>query len=86
MVLTDYLDAAMAAANIELIGDGTYVGRIHGWLGLLSFGATEDEATEDLRGTLEEWVLLSLKLSEELPVFGGIDLNQEPHLEPVDAL
>jgi hypothetical protein len=31
-------------------------------------------------------LLLSLKLSEELPVFGGIDLNQEPHLEPVDAL
>ena len=85
LVLTDYFEAAMKRSRIELLGDGTFVGRVDGCLGLLSFAKSEAEALEDLRSTLEEWVLLGLKFRHELPVLDGIDLNGEPVLEPVDA-
>ena len=86
LLLTDYLDGAMASARIEVLGDGTFVGRIEGWIGLLSYADSEAEAIENLRVTLEEWVLICLRSGEELPVYAGIDLNREPVLEPLDAL
>jgi hypothetical protein len=40
----------------------------------------------DLRSTLEDWVLLGMKLAHPLPVIAGIDLNREPIQQPVDSL
>ena len=36
--------------------------------------------------TLEDWVLVGLKLRHRLPVIGNIDLNKEPVREQVDTL
>jgi len=44
------------------------------------------ECEDGLRSTLEEWILLGLKLGHALPVVGHIDLNKEPVRESVDAL
>jgi len=51
-----------------------------------SFAPTLKECEEELRGTLEDWVLLGLKLRHHLPVIGNIDLNKEPVREPVGSL
>jgi len=53
---------------------------------VVAFGATLSECKDELRSTLEDWILVGLKLGHPLPVIDGIDLNKEPTYEPVDAM
>jgi len=85
-ILTEYLDRAMAQAVYDKLDDGTYGGRIPPCPGVVAFAASLGECSESLRSTLEDWVLLGIKLTHPLPVIAGIDLNLEPVHEPVDAL
>jgi predicted RNase H-like HicB family nuclease len=85
-ILTDYLSAAMDGAEFEKFPDGTYSGRIANCPGVVSFGATLSECQQELRATLEDWLLLGLKLSHTLPVIAGINLNEEPHRESLESL
>ena len=85
-ILTEYLDQAMAQAVYDKLDDGTYGGRIPPCPGVVAFATSLAECAEDLRSTLEDWVLLGMKLAHALPVIGGIDLNREPVHEPVDTL
>ncbi|MGA2771430.1 MAG: type II toxin-antitoxin system HicB family antitoxin [Bryobacteraceae bacterium] len=85
-ILTEYLDRAMAQAVYDKLADGTYGGRIPSCPGVVAFAASLCECSEDLRSTLEDWVLLGMKLAHALPVIAGIDLNREPVHEPVDTL
>jgi hypothetical protein len=39
-----------------------------------------------LRSTLEDWLLVGLKLGHSIPVIAGHNLNQEPTHEPMAAL
>ena len=85
-ILSDYVDEAMAQAVYDKLEDETFAGRIPACNGVIAFGSTLRGCEEELRSTLEEWVLLGIKLGHPLPVIGGIDLNGEPVREPVDAL
>ena len=85
-ILSEYLDQAMAQAVYDKLEDGTFAGRIPPCKGVVAFGATLRECEEELRSTLEDWILVGLKLGHPLPVIGNIDLNQEPIREPVDTL
>lgn len=85
-ILTEYLDRAMAQAVYEKLDNGTYGGRIPPCPGVVAFGTSLSHCAEDLRSTLEDWVLLGMKLAHALPVIAGIDLNREPVHEPVDTL
>jgi len=85
-VLSDYLEQALAQAVYDKLEDGTFSGRIPACPGVVAFGPSLSECEHELRSTLEEWILLGLKLGHPLPVIGGIDLNREPLREPVDAL
>jgi hypothetical protein len=38
-----------------------------------------------LRSTLEDWILVGLKLKHPLPIVADIDLNREPIYEPMVA-
>lgn len=71
-VLTEYLDHAMVYATYDRLEDGTFAGRITLCKGVVAFGATLRECEEELRSTLEDWVLVGLKLSHPLPVIAGI--------------
>ncbi len=71
-VLTEYLDHAMAYATYDKLEDGTFAGRIPLCKGVVAFAATLRECEEELRSTLEDWVLVGLKLSHPLPVIAGI--------------
>jgi predicted RNase H-like HicB family nuclease len=66
--------------------DGTFAGKIPSCKGVIAFGVTLPECENELRSTLEDWILLGLKLRHSLPVIDGIDLNQEPTLESMDTL
>ena len=85
-VLSDYLNEAIKLATFKSLDDGSHAGRIPGCVGVLAFGQTRAQCRDELRSTLEEWVLLGLKLGHTLPVIAGIDLNGAPLLEPVDSL
>jgi predicted RNase H-like HicB family nuclease len=85
-ILSEYLERAMSHAEYDKLEDNTFSGRIPSCKGVLAFGTTLPECEASLRSTLEDWLLLGLKLRHPLPVIEGIDLNKEPEYEPVDAV
>ena len=80
-ILTEYVEQAIAQAVYDKLEHGTFSGRIPVYLGVIAFGASLRECEDDLRSTLEDWILLGLKLRHSLPVIDSIDLNKEPTLE-----
>ena len=85
-VLTGYVQTALAQAVFDKLEDGSFCGRIPPCKGVVAFGATLQECEQELQSTLEDWILVGLKLGHPLPVLSGIDLNKEPTLAPVDTL
>ena len=85
-VLSDYLEQALTVAVYDKLDDGTFAGRIPPCKGVVAFGASLRECEHLLRSTLEDWLLLGLRLGHTLPVLSGIDLNQEPTREPLGAM
>ena len=82
-ILTEYMAQAMAQAVYDKLEDGTFTGRIPPCKGVVAFGAALRECEEELRSTLEDCILVGIKLGHSLPVIGGIDLNKEPTREPM---
>ena len=85
-ILTDYVNQALAQATYDKLDDGTFAGRIPLCKGVVAFGTTLHECEDELRSTLEDWLLVGLKLGHPLPVIAGIDLNKEPQREPVETV
>jgi predicted RNase H-like HicB family nuclease len=85
-ILSEYIEKAMEEALYDKLEDGTFAGRIPSCKGDLAFGTTLRQCEDDLRSTLEDWILVGLKLKHQLPVIGGIDLNKEPSRESVDTM
>jgi len=85
-IISEYLERAIAKAEYDKMEDGSFSGRIPGCAGVVSFGSTLATCVAELRSTLEEWLLIGLKMRHTLPVIDGIDLNQEPHHEPLESL
>jgi predicted RNase H-like HicB family nuclease len=85
-ILTEYVSQLMAYAIYDKLEDGTFAGRIPQCKGVVAFGTTLRECEDELHSTLEDWILVGLKLGHPLPVIGEIDLNKEPTREPVDAV
>ena len=85
-VLSEYLDRAMAHAEYDKLKDNSFAGRIPPCKGVIALGSTLRECEEKLRSTLEDWLLLGLKLGHILPTIDDIDLNKEPAREPVEAM
>ncbi len=85
-VLSEYLDRALAEAEYDKLEDGSFSGRIPSCVGVIAFGATLKECENELRSTLEDWLLVGLKLRHKLPIVNGIDLNKEPEYEPLESV
>ncbi len=85
-VLMEYLDEAMAQAVYDKLEDGSFAGRIPVCTGVVAFQPSLKECEDELRSTLEDWIVVGLKLGHELPVVAGIDLNKRPTHEPMDTV
>ncbi|PPJ62326.1 type II toxin-antitoxin system HicB family antitoxin [Dolichospermum flos-aquae CCAP 1403/13F] len=85
-MLSDYVEGAVSQAIYDKLEDGTFFGKIPVCQGVVAFGASLRECQNELRSTLEDWILLGLKLGHSLPVIDNINLNQEPILEPLDTV
>ena len=85
-ILSDYVEMALREAEYDKLEDNSFVGRIPACQGVIAFAATLRECEDELRSTLEDWVLVGLKLGHELPVLSNINLNQLPTYEPVTSV
>jgi predicted RNase H-like HicB family nuclease len=85
-ILTGYVEQAMAYAVYDKLEDGTFAGRIPPCKGVVAFGTTLRECEDELRSTLEDWILVGLKLGHPLPVIADINLNKEPAYESVGTV
>jgi predicted RNase H-like HicB family nuclease len=73
-MLTSYIQAALRAARYEIMEEGAYYGEIPGFEGVWASASTLEECREELRETLEDWLVLGLRLGHSLPVVANIDL------------
>jgi predicted RNase H-like HicB family nuclease len=85
-IFTGYIESAMSYAEYDKLEDGTFSGRIPILKGVIVFGKTLRKCEADLQSTLEEWILLGLKMGHTLPVINGFDLNKEPTYEAMEAV
>lgn len=85
-IISDYLERALSQAEYDKLEDGTFSGRIPECKGVVAFGMTLRECETELRSTLEDWVLVGLKLGHELPLLGNMNLNTMPAYEPVESV
>lgn len=74
-MLNQYLEAALQNARFETTEQGRIFGTISGAPGVWAEADDQDRCREELREVLEEWLILSLRRGESLPVFGQCDLN-----------
>jgi len=66
----------MRKAHYELMENGRFSATIPKCNGLWAEGKTLEVCREELRSTLEDWLLLGLQLGRHLPVINGINLNR----------
>jgi len=85
-ILTGYIENALSQAEYDKLEDGTFSGRIPNCKGVIAFGKTLRECEGELRSTLEDWVLVGLKLGHPIPVLSEYDLNKEPDHESMASL
>lgn len=85
-ILSEYVEKAMAQARYDKLDDGTFAGRIPSCKGVVAFGVTLRKCEEELRSTLEDWILVGLKLGHRLPIIGGVNLNRELKHERVGTM
>ncbi|MBN2186884.1 MAG: type II toxin-antitoxin system HicB family antitoxin [Dehalococcoidia bacterium] len=74
-MLTDYLQEAMHRAKYKILEDGTYYGWIEELPGVWASAASLEECRRELESTVEDWLLLGLKLGHRIVPLGDIDLN-----------
>ena len=69
----------MAQARYDKLEDGSFAGDIPKLQGVIAFGKTLKRCKDELRSTLEDWILVGLRLGHPLPRLAGIDLNKRDH-------
>ena len=85
-VLSKYIEYAMSGALYDKLEDGTFSGSVPHCKGVVAFGDSLTLCEDELHSTLEDWILVGLKLGHHLPVINGVDLNREPVRESVEAV
>jgi predicted RNase H-like HicB family nuclease len=70
--LTGYIEAAMERARYDKLEDNTFAGEIAKLPGVVAFGRTLRQCENELRSTLDDWILVGLRLGHPLPKLAGI--------------
>lgn len=71
-MIVEYIDAAMRKVTYELLPeDGLYYGEIPGFEGVYATAKQLEDRREELKATLEDWLLLSFTKNIPVPVVNG---------------
>ncbi len=85
-ILSDYIEQALTRAEYDKLEDNSFAGRIPDFVGVVAFGSSLRECENELRSTLEDWLLVGLKLGHSLPVVSNFDLNKKLEYESVESV
>jgi predicted RNase H-like HicB family nuclease len=69
--LTAYIEAALEVAHYDKLDDGSFAGEIPKLKGVIALGKTLRDCEGELRSTLEDWILVGLRLGHKLPVMSA---------------
>jgi predicted RNase H-like HicB family nuclease len=85
-MLIDYIGKAMSKAVYDKLEDGTFSGKIPECPGVFAFGESLYQCEQELRSSLEGWLIVKIRHGDNLPVMGKINLNKKmPVLEGATA-
>ena len=77
-MVSEYIKAAMGRAHYRLIEDSDpFYGEIAECRGVWAVGKSLEQCREELRETLEGWLILRLQKGLEIPELDGIRLTSE---------
>lgn len=85
-IINEYIDKAMSSAIYEKLEDEEYVGKIPLCKGVIAFGSNEKFCKDELRSTLEDWIMVGKRLGSSLPIIDNINLNKEIICDPMDIV
>ena len=74
-MLSEYIDEAMANALYDKLEDGTYNGKIPQCPGVVALAKTLYKCEQELRSSLEGWLIARIRHGDKLPVIKKINLN-----------
>jgi predicted RNase H-like HicB family nuclease len=66
-MLTNYIQAALNRAKYELLDDGTFYAEVPELQGLYANAPTLESCRDELKKSLEEWIVLGLQLRHNIP-------------------
>ena len=76
-MLIEYINKAMSTAIYDKIEDCSFVGKIPQCPGVIAFGSSLYQCQEELRASLEGWLIVKIRHGDKLPVIGRINLNKK---------
>ena len=75
-MLIEYIDKAMSKAVYDKLEDGSFTGKIPKCPGVLAFGETLYECEQELKSSLEGWLIVKIRYGDNIPAMGRINLNE----------
>jgi len=83
-MLLEYIRVVMRKAVYKILEDGSYFGEIQGFKGVWADASNLEDCRENLQSTLEDWLLLSVRLDHAMPILDGIDINIKTEIPTAD--
>jgi predicted RNase H-like HicB family nuclease len=75
-MIVKYIDRAMSKAVYDKLDDGSFAGKIPQCPGVIAFGETLYQCEQELKASLEGWLIVKLRHGDKLPVISNISLNK----------
>jgi predicted RNase H-like HicB family nuclease len=76
-MLIEYVNKAMSKAVYDKLDDGTFTGKIPQCPGVVAFGESLYQCEQELRSSLEGWLIVKIRHGDKLPIIGKINLNNK---------
>ncbi len=76
-MLIEYINSAMSKAVYDKLEDGTFSGKIPQCPGIIAFGETLYQCQQELKSSLEGWLIVKIRHGDRLPVMDKINLNKK---------
>jgi predicted RNase H-like HicB family nuclease len=67
-MLIEYIDKAMSKASYDKLEDGSFSGKIAQCPGVIAFGSTLYQCEQELKSSLEGWLIVKIRHGDKLPV------------------
>lgn len=74
-MISNFIHAALKKASYEKLEDGRFYGAIADLPGVWNEADNLERCREELIEVLEEWIALSYRRGDKIPVFDGCDIN-----------